>query len=104
MGWKTKTNTILIRTKFIPIRKLKKYGYLCDSILIYELRKKGPFLYFNQCTAVYRLHSDGIWSMKTEEEKKIIRNRINKEIRRANYLEEVIVKTIKKHFGFINNL
>jgi glycosyltransferase involved in cell wall biosynthesis len=103
-GWKTKTNTLLFRTNCLSIKRLKRYNYMADSILMYELSKKGPFLFCNHCTAVYRLHNGGIWSMKSINEKEIISKQIKDEIKRVNFLEEVILKKIKKRFGLFNNL
>jgi glycosyltransferase involved in cell wall biosynthesis len=93
-GWKTKTATVLFRKTALNLKKIFKYGLMVDSILIYELDKKGRKLFLNDLTAVYRLRKGGNWSLKTVEEKEIFTKRINAEIQRVNYMEEVIIKNI----------
>jgi hypothetical protein len=65
---------------------------MVDSILVYELRKHGQTLFLNECTAAYRLQKQGNWSMKSDEEKKLMTNKIHAEIRRVNYIKEVVIK------------
>jgi glycosyltransferase involved in cell wall biosynthesis len=103
-GWKTKTATILFRKNALKVRRILRYRLMVDSILVYELSKFGKKMFLNDCTAAYRLHDQGIWSLKSEDEKRAISKKINLEIKRVNFLEEVILKKIKKRFGLFNNL
>jgi glycosyltransferase involved in cell wall biosynthesis len=103
-GWKTKTATNFFRKNALKIRKIWRYKIMVDSILVYELSKQGKKIFLNECTAAYRIQPQGNWSMKSDEEKKLMTNKIHAEIRRVNYIKEVVIKKIKKHFGFINNI
>lgn len=106
-GWKTKTATVIFRKSALKVKKVLRYRLMVDSILIYELTKHGQKLFLNECTAAYRLQSQGNWSMKTYAEKKAITQKINDEIHRVNFFKEVFLKKIIKtcnRFANSNNL
>jgi glycosyltransferase involved in cell wall biosynthesis len=99
-GWKTKTATNFFRKKGLKLSKLKRYNLLVDTILVYELNKNGKSLFFNNCTAAYRIQSQGNWGPKSTDEKKIISKRIFDEIKSKNFFNEVVIKKLKKRQYF----
>lgn len=67
--WKCQTLTVMFRKKMADFNKLRSYRVLYDTMLFYELLKKGTGYYLNEVVGVYRQHSTGAWNGKTEQQK-----------------------------------
>jgi glycosyltransferase involved in cell wall biosynthesis len=104
LGWKTKTATNFFRKKGLNLRKLKKYNLMVDTILVYELKKRGRVVFINECTAAYRIQIGGNWSTKNEQEKAIVSKRISDEIKRVNHFEEVFLIKINKRWKSLQSI
>ncbi|NCU05511.1 MAG: glycosyltransferase, partial [Chitinophagaceae bacterium] len=67
--WKCQTLTVMFRREMTDFNKLKSYHVLYDTMLYYELLKKGKGYYLDEVVGVYRHHSEGAWHGKTEQQK-----------------------------------
>jgi glycosyltransferase involved in cell wall biosynthesis len=67
--WKCQTLTVMFRRSMMDIEKLAAYKVIYDTMLYYELLKKGRGYYLNTVVGVYRHHNAGEWHGKTEMQK-----------------------------------
>jgi len=79
-NWLTKTLTAVFRNYKELLDELSKYKYSRDVNLFYHVLKKGKGFYFTEILGVYRLHNNGIHSLKGWDERISISYKIYKEL------------------------
>ncbi len=103
-NWKTKYLTYLIRSEAFKELNFKKYKYLVDYILIYELNKRGKIYFLNETLGVYRRHKSGNFGKVDELKRNQIELRIYRSILKHNLTDDFIWSKYQKIVGKLNNL
>lgn len=122
--------TVVFRSEKLVLQEFVQYPSRIDAVLFFHLLKKGPGILFNEDMAVYRIHSKGVWSgisqenrLKNEFKARIglyeveqtyeaaffLRHQYVKSLGRKWMLQEwqLMIKSfriISKHFGCANTL
>ena len=82
--WITKVLTLVYRNEALDSDVLKNYKYTRDVHIVYHLLQKGKGFYFTDVFGVYRVHDGGMFSMKNDVQKSLLKYKINKEIFEVN--------------------
>jgi len=98
--WITKTLTLMFRKSAYNFDDTKKYKFSRDVHLNYELLKSGKGYYMKEIFGVYRIHSGGVFSEKSEREKYLIGANVYKDLFRNNKSDKLLMKT---YYRFINH-
>lgn len=81
--WFTKTLTLMFRKSHLERAFFNNYIYTRDVHLIYHLLQKGKCMYLLENFGIYRVHDGGVHSGISEQQQRIVRYHVTKEI----YLE-----------------
>jgi glycosyltransferase involved in cell wall biosynthesis len=99
-GWITKTLTSLFRREAINDMSINHFYYSRDVHLFYHILRGGKGFYFTEVFGIYRIHSEGIFSLKAKTKKLIDSYYIYKELYKFYYDEPLRIK----YMGVIKGL
>ena len=100
IAWLTQTLTALFRKDIIDKIDFSRYKHRRDAHLFYHLVKERKAFYFREIFGVYRIHENGIYSMK----KPITRSKAEYYIHKELYVNNKDEYTRSRYFLFIIDL
>lgn len=69
-NWFFQTLSVVFRRDSISLSDLCRYKLCSDQHLVYELLRHGPGARMNAAMGVYRVHNEGVWSGKSQDEQR----------------------------------
>lgn len=102
--WANHPCTVMFRKSMYDIEDVKYYTYYRDVNMFFNILMHGRLICFSDCSAVYRIHEGGVWSMIPILKKKELDLKVHRELYnryKIPFLKQMYIYQLKDNIRYI---